>query len=59
MPGQSWASTRFSPFQGNAGSLVLRRDLGKGSVDPYATMRSVYRQQRARQIAPALPSMDD
>lgn len=48
-----------APFQQNAGSLVLRRDLGKGSVDPYATMRSVYRQQRARQVEPGLPSMDD
>lgn len=49
----------LAPFQQNAASLVLRRDLAKGSVDAYATMRSVYLQQRARQIEPALPSMDD
>jgi ABC-type transporter lipoprotein component MlaA len=28
----------------------LRQQLGEGSVDPYATMRSAYRQQRAHQI---------
>lgn len=38
------------PLEKNAGSIVLRRQLGQGSVDPYATMRSVYRQQRAREI---------
>lgn len=40
----------MAPFQANASSIVLRRNLGKGSVDPYATMRSVYRQQRAREV---------
>lgn len=38
------------PFERNAGTIMLRRQLGQGSVDPYATMRSVYRQQRDREI---------
>lgn len=42
------------PLEKNAGSIVLRRQLGQGSVDPYATMRSVYRQQRAREIQGAI-----
>lgn len=49
----------LAPFQANAASIVLRRNLGRGSVDPYATMRSVYRQQRARQIAPGPPDLGD
>ena len=36
-----------------------RRNLGRSSLDPYATMRSVYRQQRARQIWGSLPPMPD
>lgn len=48
------------PFEKNAGAVLLRQQLGKDSVDPYATMRSAYRQQRARQIegpgaAPEMP----
>lgn len=38
------------PFERNAGAILLRRQLGQGSLDPYATMRSVYRQQRTREI---------
>lgn len=38
------------PLERNAGSIVLRRQLGRGSVDSYATMRSVYRQQRQQAI---------
>lgn len=49
------------PLEKNAGSIVLRRQLGQGSVDPYATMRSVYRQQRAREIQGGIlvPDRDD
>jgi phospholipid-binding lipoprotein MlaA len=38
------------PLETNAGAVLLRQKLGESSVDPYATMRSAYRQQRARQI---------
>jgi len=49
----------FAPFEQNAGSIVLRRNLGRNSLDPYATMRSVYRQQRAKEIWGSLPPMPD
>ncbi len=46
------------PFEDNAGAVLLRQQLGKGSVDPYATMRSAYRQRRARQIERDTPPPD-
>ncbi len=53
----------IAPFETNAGSIVLRRQLARGSVDPYATMRSVYRQQREQAIGagrpPPMPHEDD
>jgi phospholipid-binding lipoprotein MlaA len=49
----------LAPFEQNAGSIVLRRNLGQGSLDRYATMRSVYRQQRAKEIWGGLPPMPD
>ena len=39
--------------------MVLRRELEKGSVDPYATMRSTYRQIRADQINGGTPVISD
>jgi phospholipid-binding lipoprotein MlaA len=39
----------------NARNIVLRQELAKSSLDPYATMRSVYRQIRAAQIAGGTP----
>lgn len=44
-----------SPFEVHARNIVLRRELEKGSVDPYVTMRSVYRQLREEEIGPGLP----
>jgi phospholipid-binding lipoprotein MlaA len=44
-----------SPFQVNATDVVLRQELQKSSLDPYVTMRSVYRQIRAAQISGGYP----
>ncbi len=48
-----------SPFEAHARNIVLRRDLERGSVDPYVTMRSIYRQLRAEEISGTLPDMGD
>jgi phospholipid-binding lipoprotein MlaA len=40
-----------NPFETHARDIFLRQELEKGSLDPYATMRSVYRQLRAREIS--------
>ena len=49
-----------APFEQNAGSVFLRTQLGHGSVDPYATARSAYRQQRDRQIwGPLGPPLEE
>ncbi len=40
----------WDPFLTHARNIVLRRELEKGSLDPYASMRSVYRQLRADEI---------
>lgn len=48
-----------SPFEEHARNMVLRQELEKGSVDPYATMRSVYRQLRRDEIDEGLPPMDN
>ena len=47
------------PFEQNAAAVLLRQQLAQGSLDPYASMRSAYRQQRARQIegSAATPEM--
>ena len=47
-----------SPFEGHARNIVLRQELEKGSVDPYVTMRSIYRQLREDEIARQLPPFD-
>ena len=36
----------WSPYLTHARNMLLRHELEKGSLDPYATMRSVYRQLR-------------
>jgi phospholipid-binding lipoprotein MlaA len=52
----SAASLRtLSPFEEHARNIVLRQELEKGSVDPYVTMRSIYRQLRAEEINGGLP----
>jgi phospholipid-binding lipoprotein MlaA len=48
-----------SPFQTNARNVVLREELQKSSLDPYVTMRSVYRQIRAQEIVGGYPDVDD
>jgi phospholipid-binding lipoprotein MlaA len=40
----------WDPYLTHARNILLRRELEKGSVDPYATMRSVYHQLRANEI---------
>jgi phospholipid-binding lipoprotein MlaA len=40
----------IGPLETNARNIFLRQELEKSSVDPYATMRSVYRQIRRSQI---------
>jgi len=48
-----------SPFGTNARNVVLRQELQKSSLDPYVTMRSVYRQLRAAQISGGYPADED
>jgi phospholipid-binding lipoprotein MlaA len=40
----------IGPLETNARNIFLRQELEKSSLDPYATMRSVYRQIRRSQI---------
>ncbi|MGH6876629.1 MAG: MlaA family lipoprotein [Rhizomicrobium sp.] len=40
----------WEPYLTHARDMLLRHELEKGSLDPYATMRSVYRQTRADEI---------
>ncbi|HEY5046724.1 MAG TPA: VacJ family lipoprotein [Rhizomicrobium sp.] len=47
------------PFETHARNIFLRQELEKGSLDPYATMRSTYRQIRAREIAGGKPIFDE
>jgi phospholipid-binding lipoprotein MlaA len=48
-----------NPFEAHARNIFLRQELEKDSLDPYATMRSTYRQVRAREIANGKPLVDD
>lgn len=47
-----------SPFEMHARNIFLRRQLERSSVDPYVTMRSVYRQLREEEISQGLPAAD-
>jgi phospholipid-binding lipoprotein MlaA len=47
-----------SPFETHTRNIVLRQELERGSVDPYATMRSIYRQLRERKISGGPPPAD-
>ena len=53
----------LSPFEDNARNIVFRNQLGGQSVDPYGTMRSIYRQQRVKEIAgtqgPPVPDLPE
>jgi phospholipid-binding lipoprotein MlaA len=44
-----------APFEAHATHIVLRQELEKGSVDPYVTMRSIYRQLRDEDINGGVP----
>jgi len=46
------------PYMTNARDIFFRRELEKGSLDPYATMRSTYRQRRNNEIAGGKPIVD-
>jgi phospholipid-binding lipoprotein MlaA len=48
----------LDPFVPHARNIFLRQELEKGSLDPYATMRSTYRQVRASEIGDGYPSTD-
>jgi phospholipid-binding lipoprotein MlaA len=48
-----------SPFEAHARNIFLRQELEKDSLDPYATMRSTYRQVRASEIAGGVPTDDE
>lgn len=48
-----------SPFEEHARNIVLRQELERGSMDPYVTMRSTYRQLRDEQISGGLPAEVD
>jgi phospholipid-binding lipoprotein MlaA len=47
-----------SPFEAHATNIVLRNELERGSVDPYVTMRSIYRQLRDQKIRGTPPEGD-
>lgn len=49
----------WDPYLTHARDMVLRRELEKGSLDPYATMRSTYRQIRADQINGGAPVISE
>jgi phospholipid-binding lipoprotein MlaA len=48
-----------SPFEEHSRNIVLRRELERQSVDPYATMRSTYRQLREEEINEGPPLQDE
>jgi phospholipid-binding lipoprotein MlaA len=48
-----------NPFETHARNIFLRQELEKDSLDPYATMRSAYRQLRAREISGGAPVADE
>jgi phospholipid-binding lipoprotein MlaA len=48
-----------NPFETHARNIFLRQELEKDSLDPYATMRSAYRQLRAREISGGIPVVDE
>ena len=44
-----------APYEVHARNIVLRQSLENGSIDPYVTMRSIYRQQRDVVITNGVP----
>jgi len=49
----------WDPYLIHARNMLLRHELGKGSLDPYATMRNVYRQIRADEVNGGQPVVTD
>jgi len=49
----------WEPYLTHARDVLLTLELEKGSLDPYATMRSVYRQIRADEINGGQPAVTD
>lgn len=49
----------WEPYLTHARDMILRHELEKGSLDPYATMRSTYRQTRADEINAGNPVVVD
>ncbi len=49
----------WEPYLPHARDMILRHELEKGSLDPYATMRSISRQIRAEQINDGVPTVPD
>jgi phospholipid-binding lipoprotein MlaA len=49
----------WNPYLTHARNMLLRHELEKGSLDPYATMRSIYRQQRDWEINGGRPVVAD
>lgn len=53
----------MTPFEKHARNIFFRNQLGGQSVDPYGTMRSVYRQQREQEIqggrGPVVPELPE
>lgn len=47
-----------SPYEVHARNIVLRRELEKGSVDAYVTMRSIYHQLRDEEIRQGIPESE-
>lgn len=46
----------LAPFEKHAGAILLRQKLGSSSLDPYATARQLYFEQRARDIESGRPA---
>ncbi|HEX4156900.1 MAG TPA: VacJ family lipoprotein [Rhizomicrobium sp.] len=49
----------WEPYITHARDMLIRHELEKGSLDPYATMRSISRQIRAEQINGGVPTITD
>jgi len=48
-----------NPFESHARNIYLRQEFEKDSLDPYATMRSAWRQARAREIGGQAAGSDE
>jgi phospholipid-binding lipoprotein MlaA len=53
------ATRTAGALEDDARNIILRQELERGSVDPYVTMRSIYRQLREEQIGMGVPDEGD